>query len=69
MKRSRGLQKFTGNSAKKQFGVSQTEAKEKGICVFCHKKINLKNFRDELSIKEYKILGLCQKCQDKTFGV
>ena len=62
MERNKKLQKFTDDFAKKQFGVSQTEAKEKGICVFCHKKINMKDFRDELSIKEYKISGLCQKC-------
>lgn len=26
-------------------------------------------FRDELSVREYRISGLCQKCQDKVFGV
>lgn len=26
-------------------------------------------FRDALSAKEYTISGLCQKCQDKIFGV
>lgn len=26
-------------------------------------------FRDWLSAKEYKISGLCQNCQDDTFGV
>ncbi len=26
-------------------------------------------FRDVLSAKEYYISGLCQDCQDKTFGV
>lgn len=26
------------------------------------------NFSDELSRKEYRISGLCQKCQDETFG-
>ena len=33
------------------------------------KKIEMKDFRDELSIKEYRISNLCQKCQDNTFGV
>lgn len=28
----------------------------------------LKPFRDELSIKEYGISGMCQRCQDKTFA-
>jgi hypothetical protein len=27
------------------------------------------NFVDDLSRKEYTISGLCQKCQDKTFGI
>lgn len=26
-------------------------------------------FRDELSAREYRISGLCQACQDATFGV
>jgi len=25
-------------------------------------------FRDELSKREYRVSGLCQKCQDKIFG-
>jgi hypothetical protein len=54
--------------AKKSFGQSQTEAKEKMICVFCSKEIKMEDFKDRLSIKEYGISGLCQKCQDETFG-
>jgi hypothetical protein len=26
-------------------------------------------FRDELSKREYTISGLCQKCQDRLFGI
>jgi hypothetical protein len=26
-------------------------------------------FRNEKSLREFKISGLCQKCQDKTFGM
>jgi len=36
-------------------------------CPFCNKKINMSDFRDELSKKEYFISGLCQKCQDEIF--
>lgn len=32
----------------------------------CGKKVT--GFRDELSAREYKISGLCQKCQDEMFG-
>lgn len=42
---------------------------EKGSCPFCGKKINPKTeFKDELSKKEFTISGLCQGCQDETFG-
>ena len=36
-------------------------------CVICGGDANV--FRDLLSRKEYRISGLCQKCQDATFGV
>ena len=37
------------------------------VCTFC--AVALDEFRDELSAKEYSISGMCQSCQDKTFGV
>lgn len=40
-----------------------------GFCPFCNKEVNSPSeFRDALSLKEHRISGLCQKCQDKTFG-
>lgn len=39
---------------------------QKGLCPFCNKPPG--SFRDELSLKEYRISGLCQKCQDDFFG-
>ncbi len=47
-------------------GISRQEALEKNICTWCGKKVG--EFKDILSVKEYKISGFCQKCQDKTFG-
>jgi len=41
---------------------------EKGICPRCDKKVNKKEFRDFLSMKEFSISGLCQECQDEIFG-
>lgn len=40
------------------------------ICPACHKPIDVSwtAFRDDLSRKEYKISGMCQKCQDEVFG-
>jgi hypothetical protein len=40
-----------------------------GHCPFCGTNINeFSDFKDELSLAEYRISGLCQKCQDKMFG-
>lgn len=36
-------------------------------CVSCGGRAD--TFRDEISRREYKISSLCQKCQDKVFGV
>ena len=67
MKRSKEIQSFLDNFAKKAFGRSSTEAKERGVCVTCGNKIKMEDFKDRISIKEYEISGLCQKCQDDTF--
>ena len=68
MERNKKVQSFLDSFAKKAFGRSQTEAKKEGVCVTCGNKIKIKDFKDKLSIKEYEISGLCQKCQDDTFG-
>ena len=39
-----------------------------GKCPCCGAAINTDEFRDELSRKEFKISGMCQKCQDAFFG-
>ena len=36
-------------------------------CPFCGKAVDINNFRDELSLKEFQISGLCQSCQDDFF--
>jgi hypothetical protein len=35
-------------------------------CISCEKKIE--SFRDQLSIREFIISGICQHCQDEVFG-
>lgn len=35
-------------------------------CPLCHKPIG--PFKDAGSEREYEISGMCQKCQDETFG-
>ena len=38
-----------------------------GLCPFCKKQIDPSEFRTELDRREWKISGICQSCQDKTF--
>lgn len=38
-----------------------------GKCPSCTKEIKTDEFRDQLSVKEYTISGLCQDCQDMVF--
>jgi len=51
-----------------QAGLSQAvERVEAGVCATCAGEVG--PFRDDLSIKEYRIGGMCQTCQDKVFGM
>jgi len=73
MERDKELQAAIDGFAKKAFGISQSEAKKKGslmaVCVFCKKPIDPdKDFRNEISRKEFTISGICQSCQDQIFG-
>lgn len=36
-------------------------------CPFCDLEIKSDSFKDLISKKEYKISGMCQKCQDEIF--
>ena len=61
------LEQFKEDVAQAAFGRSPRLAKAAGQCVKCG-EFNIE-FRDELSRKEYGISGLCQCCQDGSFGV
>ena len=41
---------------------------ESGKCPSCNMPIALTSFRNAISLKEFRISGLCQECQDKVFG-
>jgi hypothetical protein len=41
---------------------------ENGKRQTCSEKIDLNDFRNTLSLKEFKINKMCQKCQDDIFG-
>lgn len=47
-------------------GVSRPESIRAGRCVLCRGKAE--EFRDPLSVKEFRISGLCQVCQDRVFA-
>lgn len=51
------------NFLEKTFG--RTTAIKQGKCVSCHRAAT--SFKDGLSHHEYRISGLCQKCQDEVF--
>ena len=50
------------------FDIDRTGNIKGRKCVFCSVSVDAKDFRDEISKEEYAISGLCQNCQDNTFG-
>ena len=46
----------------------EVELVETGKCPFCAEPINLKDFTDKESLREFSISGICQSCQDTTFN-
>ncbi len=46
-------------------GISPKQAVQTGICAVCKEEAN--EFTDALSVTEYAISGLCQRCQDEIF--
>jgi len=53
------------NFTKAACGISRSDAIKTDICVIC--KGSAIEFRDVCSFREYRISGMCQKCQDDTF--
>ncbi len=45
-----------------------TDLIKEGNCPLCAFKIDVNAFTSELSLKEFIISGMCQKCQDNIFG-
>lgn len=37
-------------------------------CTTCGADIGIGHFKSELSVREFRISGMCQKCQDEVFG-
>lgn len=51
----------------KQIFPEAVKKVEIGECPFCGKKVYLDNFRDDLSLSEFRISGMCQSCIDEVF--
>jgi hypothetical protein len=51
------------------FGVDRKESISANKCVLCKKEVAGRDFRDETSLREFTISGICQSCQDEIFGV
>lgn len=49
------------------FGIDRVKCIQENKCTCCKVDIDVNEFRDILSAKEYAISGMCQECQDKTF--
>ena len=49
-------------------GVDRREAITSKTCPCCGSAVTLDSFKDELSLKEFGISGMCQTCQDDLFG-
>ncbi len=37
-------------------------------CPLCQDKIDIDDFNNDLSVREFIISGMCQKCQDRIFN-
>jgi hypothetical protein len=55
------LERFSG-----RFAMPRSAALQNNKCTMCGH--DAKEFRDDVSKKEYQISKMCQKCQDSVFG-
>jgi hypothetical protein len=50
------------------FGINRKESIERKQCAICSSEVELDSFKDEISLKEFHISGMCQTCQDGIFS-
>ena len=53
---------------KSLYGVDRKTSIVEKTCVSCGEEVTEQGFRDDISLREFHISGLCQVCQDKVFG-
>ena len=46
----------------------EVDAVKCGKCPICNQEIDMEEFVDEISRREFYISGMCQKCQNEIFG-
>lgn len=66
IKRSPEVQKVIDNLSVSLCGKIQIEAEAAKICPTCGEPLG--EFRNQSSMNEFKISGMCQGCQDSVFG-
>lgn len=49
------------------FGIDRVKCIQENKCTCCKAEVNVNEFKDNLSAKEWAISGMCQKCQDSVF--
>jgi len=49
-------------------GIDRKESIKTKTCATCGADVELDSFKDNLSLKEFHISGMCQHCQDSVFG-
>jgi hypothetical protein len=64
-KKHPALEKMLDTTTQSIFGRKRTDSIKSDTCVTCGKLAD--KFRDELSVKEFTISGMCQTCQDSVF--
>ncbi len=50
------------------FGIDRKQSIKDKSCACCGSSVKLDSFKDDLSLKEFHISGMCQECQDSVFG-
>ena len=59
------LIEFQKKVAFEKFGIDHNG--DCNQCIVCGEQVNINDFRDELSRKEWHISQMCQSCQDEVF--
>ena len=65
IERAAKVQEAIDKISTKAFNNTQKRANNRAECICCGGWIM--GFKDEVSVREYHITGMCQACQDKVY--